>query len=405
MFDAVTNEELPSRELTTLHLVRHGAVETGGRRLAYGQTDLPLSAEGHAQNDAVLQLALRTLPRPEGVLSSDLSRCLQPARRLAERFGVPLQVCPQLREQHMGAWEGRPWGELSAEDSQGIHDYWDDYVNARPPDGENLREVQQRVRSWWSEAWPTLRGKRWVIVTHIGVIRSLLCEAMGLPLDQALRWAPARGSLTTLLLADAGAVLEQLGERPRPPRAVRGRRIALSGSAGTGKTSLGRALAESMGVPFIEEGMRARLEGGLDLHRLDSRQMWELLDELWREQVAREAAAPDGFVADRSSVDFAAFWMRFGFYYQQHAAQDFVPRMLEHARSYDGIVLLPWGAIPLVEDGVRSTNPWVQRHYQATVEGLLTRECPERLLRLPSAVVGLERRLDWVQKRLKSVLS
>ena len=79
--------------------------------------------------------------------------------------------------------------------------------------------------------------------------------------------------------------------------------------------------------------------------------------------------------------------------------------MLEHARSYDGIVLLPWGAIPLVEDGVRSTNPWVQRHYQATVEGLLTRECPERLLRLPSAVVGLERRLDWVQKRLKSVLS
>jgi len=405
MFDAVTNEELPSRELTTLHLVRHGAVETGGRRLAYGQTDLPLSAEGHAQNDAVLQLALRTVPRPEGVLSSDLSRCLQPAKRLAQRFGVPLRVYPQLREQHMGAWEGRPWGDLSAEDSQGIHDYWEDYVNARPPDGENLREVQERVKAWWREAWPTLRGKRWIIVTHIGVIRSLLCGALDLPLDQALRWAPSRGSLTTLLLAEAGAVIEQLGERPRPPRAVRGRRIALSGSAGTGKTSLGRALAESMGVPFIEEGMRTRLESGLDLHGLGHRQMWELLDELWREQAEREAAAPDGFVADRSAVDFAAFWMRYGFYYQADAPQDFVPRMLRHARSYDGIVLLPWGAIPLVEDGIRSTNPWVQRHYQATVEGLLTRECPELLLRLPSAVAGLEQRLDWVQKRLKSTSS
>ncbi len=88
-------------------------------------------------------------------------------------------------------------------------------------------------------------------------------------------FAPAVGSCTSLLVSEAGAVVESLGERPWawdtapvvPSVALA--RIALSGSAGTGKTTLGRLLAERLGVPFIEEGMRARLERGLDVHRFD----------------------------------------------------------------------------------------------------------------------------------------
>ena len=42
-FDPVTTSELPSRVVTELHLFRHGAVDTGGVRQAYGHLDLPLS--------------------------------------------------------------------------------------------------------------------------------------------------------------------------------------------------------------------------------------------------------------------------------------------------------------------------------------------------------------------------
>ena len=146
--------------------------------------------------------------------------------------------------------------------------------------------------------------------------------------------------------------------------------------------------------------MRARLEAGLDLHSLSREALRELLIELWEEQREAEEKATHGFVADRSSVDFAVYWMRYGFYYDP-GPQDFIEQVLKHACSYDAIVLLPWGAIELIDDGVRSTNRWVQRHFQASVEGLLTREHGLRTLRVPIALRSLEERLAWMRERLK----
>ena len=57
-------------------------------------------------------------------------------------------------------------------------------------------------------------------------------------------------------------------------------RIGLSGSAGTGKSTLGLALARALEVPYLPEGMRSRLESGLDLHSLTHRQLQELTELL-----------------------------------------------------------------------------------------------------------------------------
>lgn len=176
-------------------------------------------------------------------------------------------------------------------------------------------------------------------------------------------------------------------------------RLALSGSAGTGKSTLGRALAARLELPYLPEGMRQRIEAGLDLHTLDHGALRALVEELWREQREAEARAVEahgGFVADRSSVDFAAFWLHYHFAEDGEATAAWFAETLAHARSYSHIVLLPWGVLPLVADGVRSSNPWVQRHYQATVEGLLFRElAPPRLLVLPP-FVPLQARVSWV---------
>ena len=215
-FDAVTQAALPSREVTALHLLRHPHVDTGGRRLCYGHTDYPLSARGRQDAAALIRHALDRLTPPEGVLSSDLRRCREVAEPLAAALGVPLVLSDALREQAMGAWEGMPWEEITASDPDRVHAYWADYLHTRPPGGESMADLATRLDRWRAHAWPDLRGRRWVVVTHVGVIRVLACQLLGLPLDQALRFSPARASHSLFLLAEAGAVMEVFGERPAP---------------------------------------------------------------------------------------------------------------------------------------------------------------------------------------------
>ena len=91
---------------------------------------------------------------------------------------------------------------------------------------------------------------------------------------------------------------------------------AFSGSAGTGKTTLGRRLAAHWDLPFVPEGMRARIEAGLELHRLTESELRDLILELWRERcdnVDQALASTGGFVADRSPMDYLAFWLHYGF--------------------------------------------------------------------------------------------
>lgn len=205
MFDAATQRILPSARLCRVHLFRHGEVQGGTGRYCRGQADVPLSARGMEQARAAVAWYAGRHPPPDRVFSSDLGRC----RSLAERFGLPVELVPALREQHMGAWDGRTWEELTLADPEGTLAYWGDYVNARPPGGESFGEVYARATAWWEQVAPEGRV---VVVTHIGVIRALLCHWLGLGPGEALRWAPGYATHSRVLLAEAGAVVESFGE-------------------------------------------------------------------------------------------------------------------------------------------------------------------------------------------------
>lgn len=184
-------------------------------------------------------------------------------------------------------------------------------------------------------------------------------------------------------------------------------RLAITGSAGVGKTTLGKRLAETLAVPFLEEGMRGRIEAGLDMHTLDRDGRRALLLELFEQTLSAIGAAVnagDGFVSDCCSVDFAAFWLYYGFGFDEDATQRVFSRAESALAGYDLIIVLPWGAIPLLADGVRSANPWIQLHYQVLLEGLLARHArPGQIVRLLLEVVDLEERVRWIGARLEIV--
>ncbi len=186
---------------------------------------------------------------------------------------------------------------------------------------------------------------------------------------------------------------------------VRRPRVALCGSAGVGKTTLAQALARRWGVTYVEEGMRRRLQKGLDPHDLTRDQHRALLQELAEESHSQATAAiqaDGGVVCDRSPMDALAFWLHYGFVYDPPAETEvLVRREVERCSLFDLILVLPWGALPLADDGVRAANPWLQLQFQCLVEGLARELLPEeRLATLPKSITSQEARVAWTEERL-----
>ncbi len=104
---------VPPPGATEVVLVRHGASEahipgTPFPLIDGGHADPPLAPEGHAQAEQV-GARLAAAAHPSAVFVTTLQRTVQTAAPLLAATGLTATVVPELREVHLGEWEG---GEL-----------------------------------------------------------------------------------------------------------------------------------------------------------------------------------------------------------------------------------------------------------------------------------------------------
>ncbi|HMW58046.1 MAG TPA: alpha-ribazole phosphatase family protein [Leptospiraceae bacterium] len=156
-----------------LYVVRHPPVAVD-KGVCYGQLDVALKPGFEVLGNS-LRESLPSLP----VYSSHLSRC----RQLAHLIDPDHAVDARLAEMHFGEWEGLRWDDIPRTEL----DLWmNDYVTQRTPGGESFADVEDRL----TEFLQTLRdaGKEGaVLISHAGVIRSLLIRWTGLSPDKAFR--------------------------------------------------------------------------------------------------------------------------------------------------------------------------------------------------------------------------
>lgn len=166
-----------------LHLVRHPkpVVEAG---ICYGRLDvLPENA------DAVAAVLRQALPPGLPVWSSPLRRC----RALAELLHPAPQIDGRLLEMDFGLWEGRPWDDIGRAEL----DAWAaDVAGYAPAGGESPRDLQRRALEFVG----SLDVPEAVIVTHAGVIRTLLAEWQGLAPEQWTTLSFDYGSCTRVVV-------------------------------------------------------------------------------------------------------------------------------------------------------------------------------------------------------------
>ena len=145
-------------------------------------------------------MRLASLPNPpEAVISSDLSRAKQTAQAIASSLGLSIQTMPEIRETHLGLWEGLNQAQIFA---RGEEEQWRRYQENsfihRPPEAETLESAWGRM----IQALQTIKAQyptqNIVIVGHGGSLRVLLYEAMGAPIDALNRIWLANASLSTI---------------------------------------------------------------------------------------------------------------------------------------------------------------------------------------------------------------
>ena len=198
--------------IVDIHLLRHPPVQKATPDLVYGQLDVPVIPSGQTRGQSVAKKWIDRFGHPKQIYSSDLSRCLALAQLFATDPNA-VRVSPALREQSMGAWEGASWSTLRSQPqaNEKVQNLWNDYVTQRPPDGENLRDVSERVSSFIQSNITTDTSSPVLIVTHAGPIRTILCEYLHIPLQHAMRLAIPPLGHCWLQLDTSGAVLRHFG--------------------------------------------------------------------------------------------------------------------------------------------------------------------------------------------------
>ena len=145
--------------------------------MCYGQSDIDLA---DTYEDDILDLRNR-LPFDNDavVYSSPFKRCTTLAAALNPNF----IASPAISEMHFGDWELQPWDEINTET---LNNWMLDFVSYKIPGGENFEAMYTRCANFWDELL-TKDHKAVLLVTHAGVIRSILAHVLGIPLQKVFQ--------------------------------------------------------------------------------------------------------------------------------------------------------------------------------------------------------------------------
>ncbi len=179
--------------MTLLYLLRHGEIEWPEPDGFIGQTDAPLSAQGRRQARA-WNHDLRLIEF-SGLWSSDLKRAAETAAIVFAGRSEGVRRCRELRELHLGEWDGLPRSCVRERHPDLWQARGQDLAGFRPPGGESFSDLQERVVRCVQQIAAAATGPV-CLVTHAGVLRVLMCHGLQMPLSNLFRIRLDYGSLS-----------------------------------------------------------------------------------------------------------------------------------------------------------------------------------------------------------------
>ncbi|RJQ15050.1 MAG: histidine phosphatase family protein [Nitrospiraceae bacterium] len=208
---------------TKIYLIRHGETEGAEVRRYKGHIDVPLSVNGIGQMKRLAEyLVGATLcgcpgqahsSAPAGkekllnaVYCSDLSRAVKSAEIIAGPHGIKPVIMPELRERNFGIWEGMTFDEIKEKHPDEFNAWASNPLQHSPMSGESTVELRDRAVKALEKIMEDERSKMGdktiAIVAHGGINRIILCELLGIPLENIFRVEQDYGCLNIIEMWD-----------------------------------------------------------------------------------------------------------------------------------------------------------------------------------------------------------
>jgi len=200
--------------VTKVYLIRHGETEDAEPRRYKGHIDIPLSEKGVEQMKKLSKfMNTEIFSNPascilNAIYCSSLSRAIRSAEIIAEPYNLKPIVVEGLKERNFGVWEGMSFDEIAEKYPVEFQAWVSNPLRYSPVKGESTLEVRDRVLQAFNEIVEKHDGDNIAIVAHGGVNRIILCEILGMPLENIFRIEQDFAALNIIELYDTYPVVK-----------------------------------------------------------------------------------------------------------------------------------------------------------------------------------------------------
>lgn len=192
--------------VTTFYLIRHGANDWIGKRIAGWTPGVHLNEAGRAQAQA---LAERLAREPiQQIICSPLERTRETAEPLARKLSLPIQTSEAVGEIRFGDWTGKTMDELTCDPKWKLFNTF--RSGTRIPNGELMSEAQARMVTEIERLRYQFPNQGVAICSHGDPIRAALTYFLGMPLDFFQRIEISPTSVSVLVFDSFGAKILRL---------------------------------------------------------------------------------------------------------------------------------------------------------------------------------------------------
>ena len=196
--------------MSRLLMVRHGDTKLNSAERYWGQTDVELSAAGIRQAERLRdQLAEEKI---DAAYASNLCRALVTAGIIASEHKTEVITCPELAEVHFGCAEGLTFTEIDQLYPELARAWAEGDPKLQYPDGESLANFNKRVKRFLRRLEKHAPEETILIVSHSGVLRTLICLLLGIKLQFRWQLRLDLGSLSIIETYPQRAILSLLND-------------------------------------------------------------------------------------------------------------------------------------------------------------------------------------------------